>query len=67
MHGVYRIGDYKQVTVTGHSQGGAVSICLAALLVGFDAGLRALKDGHIAELGVAAKRSSVSAIALGHA
>jgi len=65
MKGVYRIGDYKQVTVTGHSQGGAVSICLAALLVGFDAGLRALKDGHIDALEVNDTSSSVDAFTKG--
>ena len=67
MHGVYRIGDYKKVIVTGHSQGGAVSICLAALLVAFDAGLRALNDGHIDELEVDATSSSVYAFTLGNA
>jgi hypothetical protein len=67
MHGVYRIGDYKKVIVTGHSQGGAVSICLAALLVAFDAGLRALNDGHIDVLEVDAKSSSVYAFTLGNA
>lgn len=65
MHGVYRIGDYKKVIVTGHSQGGAVSICLAALLVGFDAGLRALKDGHIDALEVNDTSSSVDAFTKG--
>ena len=67
MHGVYRIGDYKKVIVTGHSQGGAVSICLAALLVAFDVGLRALNDGHIDVLEVDAKSSSVYAFTLGNA
>ena len=67
MHGEYRIGDYKKVTVTGHSQGGAVSICLAALLVSFDVGLRALNDGHIDELEVDAMSSSVDAFTHGNA
>ena len=65
MKGVYRIGKYKQVTVTGHSQGGAVSICLAALLVAFDTGLHALNDGFIDELKVNDHSSSVDAFTLG--
>jgi len=36
--------------VTGHSQGGAVAQVFAALLVGMDKGLRALRDGLIDKL-----------------
>ena len=48
--GAYDIGKYKRVIVTGHSQGGAVAQVFAALLVGMDMGLRALRDGLIDKL-----------------
>ena len=48
--GAYTIGKYKRVIATGHSQGGAVAQVFAALLVGMDMGLRALRDGLIDKL-----------------
>ena len=48
--GAYDIGKYEKVIVTGHSQGGAVAQVFAALLVGMDKGLRALRDGLIDKL-----------------